>query len=149
MSDIIWYLSFSALVWSSLGPSMLLQWYYFVLFYGFMYCIYVLNLLYPFLCWWTFRLLPCLGYCKWCCSSFQVMVSFQHMVFSGYVLRSGIAGSCGGSTFHFLGNLHTVLHSDYTNLCSHQQCRRFPFPPLSLQHLLFGESILKLNLKGF
>ena len=24
--------------------------------------------LYPFLCWWTFRLLPCLGYCKGCCS---------------------------------------------------------------------------------
>ena len=23
---------------------------------------------YPFLCWWTFRLLPCLGYCKQCCS---------------------------------------------------------------------------------
>ena len=24
--------------------------------------------LYPFLCWWTLRLLPCLGYCKWCCN---------------------------------------------------------------------------------
>ena len=23
-----------------------------------------MYLLYPFLCWWTFRLLPCLGYCK-------------------------------------------------------------------------------------
>ena len=26
--------------------------------------IYVSCLLYPFLCWWTFRLLPCSGYCK-------------------------------------------------------------------------------------
>ena len=28
----------------------------------------VLHLLYPFLCWWTFRLLPCPGYCKQCCN---------------------------------------------------------------------------------
>ena len=26
----------------------------------------VSHLLYPFLCWWTFRLLPCLGCCKQC-----------------------------------------------------------------------------------
>ena len=31
-------------------------------------CIYVPRLLYPFLCWWTFRLLPCLSYCKQCCN---------------------------------------------------------------------------------
>ena len=26
------------------------------------------NLLYPVLCWWSFRLLPCLDCCKQCCS---------------------------------------------------------------------------------
>ena len=26
------------------------------------------NLLNPFICRWTFRLLPCLGYCKQCCN---------------------------------------------------------------------------------
>ena len=31
-------------------------------------CIHAPHLLYPFLCWWTFRLLPCPGYCKQCCS---------------------------------------------------------------------------------
>ena len=31
-------------------------------------CIYVLYLVYPFICWWTFRLLPCPGYRKQCCS---------------------------------------------------------------------------------
>ena len=30
-------------------------------------CMNIPHLLYPFICWWTFRLLPCLGYCKWCC----------------------------------------------------------------------------------
>ena len=29
--------------------------------------MYVPHLFYSFLCWWTFRLLPCFGYCKQCC----------------------------------------------------------------------------------
>ena len=44
---------------------MLLQMASFHSFYGWVifHCIYVPHL-YPFLCWWTFRLLPCLGYCN-------------------------------------------------------------------------------------
>ena len=29
--------------------------------------MYVLHLLYPFFCQWSFRLLSCFGYCKQCC----------------------------------------------------------------------------------
>ena len=53
-----------------------------------------------------------------------VHISFQIMFFSGYMPRSGTAGSYSSYVFSFIRNLLTVLHSGCISLHSHQQRRR-------------------------
>ena len=75
-----------------------------------------------------------------------IHVSFSILVSSGYMLRSGIAGSYGSFIPTFLRTLHTIFHSII--LHSHQQCKSISFSPHPLQHLLFVDYLIMAILTG-
>ena len=80
------------------------KWHYFILFNGWIifHRIYVPHLHYPVIYQLTFRLLPCLGYCKQCFSERWGTRILWIIFFSGYIPRSGSAASYGSPSFSSL-----------------------------------------------
>ena len=64
-----------------------------------------------------------------------IHVSFKIFVSSECMPRSGIAVSYGGF-IPILRTLHTIFHSGYINLHSHQQCKSIPLSPHPFQSIV-------------
>ena len=77
-----------------------------------------------------------------------IRVSFSILVSSGYMPRSGVAGSFGGFTPIFSRNFHIVFHSVCISLHYHQQCKSIPFSPHPPQDLLFVNFLMMAILTG-
>ena len=76
-------------------------------------------------------------------------VSLLHVgTSSGYMPRSGIAGSSGSTMSNFLRNHQTDFQSGCTSLYSHQQWRSVPLSPHPHQHLLSSEFLILAILTG-
>ena len=101
-------------------------------------CVYSLHFLYPFshlsmmpgLC-------PYLAYVKNVAVNVGLHTSLQDSGFISfrYIPNSGLLDYMVVLFLILWGNIHTIFHNGYTNLCSHQQCISVPFTAYPCSYL--------------
>ena len=96
-------------------------------------CVYVSQLLYPFICQCAYRLLLCSSIANSAAMNNGIHVSFSLLVSSGYMPRSGIAGSYDDFIPSFLKESLYLLP---------QWLYQFTFPPAMQEGSLFSPAFI-------
>ena len=110
-------------------------------------CVYVPQLPYPFVCWWTFGCFHVLPIVNRASTNTGVHVSLSILASLVCMPSSGMVGSYGCSISSILRNLYTVLHVAVLVCIPTNSVRRFPFLH-TLQHLLFVDFLMAAILTG-
>ena len=97
-------------------------------------CVCLSRLLYPFICWYALRLLPCLDNCKWCCYEYRGMCIFSK-VFTFLDVYPGVE-FLGHMVFYFQG-----FFFEKASFCFLQWLQQLTFPPTIHKGSLFSTSL--------
>ena len=79
---------------------------------------------------------PVLPVVKCCCEHWGACIFSDYGFLHIYMPTRGTAGLCGSSLFSFSVKPISCSIVVVASLHSHQQCKKVPFPPHPLQHLL-------------